>query len=293
MKYAFFLGCTVPVRAQNYELSARKVSKKLGIELIDIPEFRCCGYPVKSVDFKAHLVMSTMNLALAEKKGLNITTLCNACSVTMIEANEEIKHNSTLLNEVNKELKKYGLEYNGNVEVKHFARVLYEDYGIENIGKHIERPLEGYRFAAHYGCHFIRPSVVYAGFDDPEFPISLDRLIEVTGAASVDYPEKQLCCGGGILGIKEAVALALSHKKLSILKGIGIDGLISICPFCSVMYESNQKKIEKTYEEELGIPVIYYTQILGLAMGFSSEDMGLKLNRVKAKKLIEAFTNEK
>jgi len=293
MKYAFFLGCTVPVRAQNYELSARKVSKKLGIELIDIPEFRCCGYPVKSVDFKAHLVMSTMNLALAEKKGLNITTLCNACSVTMIEANEEIKHNSTLLNEVNKELKKYGLEYNGNVEVKHFARVLYEDYGIENIGKHIERPLEGYRFAAHYGCHFIRPSVVYAEFDDPEFPISLDKLIEVTGAASVDYPEKQLCCGGGILGIKEDVALALSHKKLAILKDIGIDGLISICPFCSVMYESNQKKIEKTYEEELGIPVIYYTQILGLAMGYSSEDMGLKLNRVKAKKLIEAFTNEK
>ena len=89
------------------------------------------------------------------------------------------------------------------------------------------------------------------------------------------------------------MALALSHKKLAILKDIGIDGLISICPFCSVMYESNQKKIEKTYEEELGIPVIYYTQILGLAMGFSSEDMGLKLNRVKAKKLIEAFTNEK
>ncbi len=293
MKYAFFLGCTVPVRAQNYELSARKVSEKLGIELIDIPEFRCCGYPVKSVDFRAHLVMSTMNLALAEKKGLNITTLCNACSVTMIEANEEIKHNSNLLNEVNKELKKYDLEYNGNVEVKHFARVLYEDYGIENIKKYITRPLDKYRFAAHYGCHFIRPSVVYSEFDDPEFPVSLDRLIEVTGAVSVDYPDKQLCCGGGILGIKEDVALALSHKKLAILKDIGIDGLISICPFCSVMYESNQKKIEKTYEEELGIPVIYYTQILGLAMGFSSEDMGLKLNRVKAKKLIETFTNEK
>ena len=293
MKYAFFLGCTVPVRAQNYELSARKVSEKLGIELIDIPEFRCCGYPVKSVDFRAHLVMSTMNLALAEKKGLNITTLCNACSVTMIEANEEIKHNSNLLNEINKELKKYDLEYNGNVEVKHFARVLYEDYGIENIKKYITRPLDKYRFAAHYGCHFIRPSVVYSEFDDPEFPVSLDRLIEVTGAVSVDYPDKQLCCGGGILGIKEDVALALSHKKLAILKDIGIDGLISICPFCSVMYESNQKKIEKTYEEELGIPVIYYTQILGLAMGFSSEDMGLKLNRVKAKKLIEAFTNEK
>lgn len=293
MKYAFFLGCTVPVRAQNYELSARKVAKKLEIELVDIPKFRCCGYPVKSVDFKAHLVMSTMNLALAEKKGLNITTLCNACSVTMIEANEEIKHNPTLLNEVNTELKKYGLEYKGNVEVKHFARVLYEDFGIENIGKHISRPLEGYRFAAHYGCHFIRPSVVYSEFDDPEFPVSLDRLIEVTGAVSVDYPDKQLCCGGGILGIKEDVALALSHKKLSILKDIDVDGLISICPFCSVMYESNQKKIEKTYEEELGIPVIYYTQILGLAMGFSSEEMGLKLNRVKAKKLIEAFTNEK
>ena len=291
MKYAFFLGCTVPVRAQNYELSARKVAEKLGIELVDVPDFRCCGYPVKSVNFKGHLVMSAINLALAEKQGLNITTLCNACSVTMIEANEELKEHPEFLEEVNRELSKFGLEYKGTVNVKHFARVLYEDYGLDKLKEHITRPLEGYRFAPHYGCHFIRPSKVYAEFDDPQYPVSLDRLVEITGAEAVDYPEKQLCCGGGILGIKEEVALALSNKKLGIVKEKNADGMISICPFCSVMYEGNQKKIEKTYEKEYGIPVLYYTQILGLSMGFSSEEMGLKLNRIKPRALMEAFSN--
>lgn len=287
MKYAIFLGCTVPVRSQNYELSGRKVAEKLGIELIDLPEFRCCGYPLKAVDSFTQLLLSSYNLAIAESKGINnITTFCNACSVTMIEANEEIKHSDIIKNKVNEELKKQNLQYNGTVKVKHFARVLYEDYGIENLKNKIVKKLEGYKFAAHYGCHFIRPSKVYSEFDDPQFPISLDELIKVTGSSNVEYPEKQLCCGGGILGIKEDTALTLSNKKLSYLKEKEIDGLISICPFCSVMYESNQKKIEKMFSKEYNIPVVYYTQILGLALGFLPDDIGLKQNRIKPEKLL-------
>ncbi len=288
MRYGLFLGCTVPVRSQNYELSGRKVAEKLGIELLDIPEFRCCGYPLKAVDSFTQLLLSSYNLAIAESKGIeNITTFCNACSVTMIEANEEIKHNPLLKEKVNEELKKQNLVYNGSVKVKHFMRVLYEDYGVENIKSRIVRKLEGFRFAAHYGCHFIRPSKVYSEFDDPQFPISLDELIKATGAMDIQYPEKQLCCGGGILGIKEETALALSNKKLSYLKDMEIDGLISICPFCSVMYESNQKKIEKTFNREYNIPVVYYTQVLGLALGFTPDEVGLKQNRIKPEKLLQ------
>uniref|UniRef100_A0A7C4UHN2 CoB--CoM heterodisulfide reductase subunit B n=1 Tax=candidate division WOR-3 bacterium TaxID=2052148 RepID=A0A7C4UHN2_UNCW3 len=290
MRYGLFLGCTVPVRAQNYELSGRKVAERLGIELVDIPEFRCCGYPLKAVDSFTQLLLSSYNLAIAEHKGIDkITTFCNACSVTMIEANEEIKHNDEIRKKVNEELKKQHLSYNGNITVKHFARVLYEDYGIEKIKEKIVKELKGFRFASHYGCHFIRPSKVYSEFDDPQFPVSLDRLVQLTGAESIDYPEKQLCCGGGILGIKEDTALALSNKKLSYLKERNIDGLISICPFCSVMYESNQKKIEKTFNKEYNIPVVYYTQILGLALGFSPDEIGLKMNRIKPERLLTSI----
>ena len=292
MKYALFLGCTVPVRAQNYEISARKIAEKLGIELVDLSEFRCCGYPIKSVNSEASLMMAARNLAIAEEKGLDITTLCNACSVTLVEANHELKANSELLNKVNQELGKEGKKYTGKVAVKHFVRILYEEYGVDKIKEKVVKPLAGVKFAAHYGCHYIRPSEVYEEFDDPEYPVSLDMLIEATGSESVDYPEKQLCCGGGILGIKEEVALALSRKKLDYVKEKEVDGLISICPFCSVMYEGNQKKIEKMFEREYKIPVIYYTQILGLALGIPPEELGFKLNRIKATAFLEKLSNE-
>ncbi len=287
MRYALFLGCTIPVRGQNYEISARKVAEALGIELVDVPEFSCCGFPAKSVDFLTSLLLSARNLAIAEEKGLDILTLCNACTVTLVEAQEELKKHPELLEEVNKRLAKINKKYTGKVKVKHFARMLYEDYGIEKLKEKVKRPLTGFRFAAHYGCHYIRPSEVYEEFDDPENPVSLDRLIEVTGATSVNYAEKGKCCGGGILGIKEEDALKMTKSKLDEVKKVGADAMISICPFCSVMYEGSQKKIEKMFETEYGIPVLYYPQILGIALGFSPDELGFRLNRVRPKNILE------
>ena len=287
MKYALFLGCTIPVRGQNYEMSARKVAEALGIEFVDVPEFSCCGFPAKSVDFMTSLLMSARNMAIAEEKGLDILTLCNACTVTLVEAQEEFRKHPELLEEVNKKLTRIGKKYTGKVKVRHFARFLYEEYGVEKLKEHVKRPLENLNLAAHYGCHFIRPSEVYEEFDDPEHPVSLDRLIEATGARSVNYMEKEKCCGGGILGIKEEDALKMTKEKLDEVKKVNADAMISICPFCSIMYEGSQKKIEKLFETEYGIPVLYYPQVLGLAMGFTPEEMGFKLNRVRANKVLE------
>ena len=289
MRYAFFLGCSVPTRGLNYELSARKVAEKLGIELVDIPEFSCCGFPIRSVSQKAGFTMAARNLALAEKHGLDkIMTLCSACTETLQEANHLFKHNPDFLAEINGELKKFGLEYKGTVEVKHIARVLWEDIGVEEIRKKVVFPLEGARFAAHYGCHYLKPSEIYDHFDDPENPTSLDDLIEATGAESVrQYPDKDKCCGGAILGVKEEVTIKIAGSKLKILKDHDIDALVLICPFCSVIYEGNQKKAEKEYETQFKIPVLYYPQILGLALGFEPDEVGFKLNRIKAKKLLE------
>jgi len=289
MKYAFFLGCTIPARAANYEISTRKIAPKLGIELVDIPDFTCCGFPVKSVDSFTTLVMAAKNISLAEEQGSNICTLCNGCVVTLAEANHELKHNEELRNKVNKELKKIGREYKGTIEVKHFARVLYEDVGVDKIKTAVKYPLEDFKLAAHYGCHYFKPSAVYGRLDDPEFPTTLDKLIEATGAPSFDYETKTECCGGGILGISEDIALQMARVKLDDLKIENADALISICPFCSVMYDANQKSIEKKFETEYNIPVLYYTQILGLALGIPADELEFKRNRIKPKEILVKF----
>ncbi len=294
-KFALYLGCTVPVRAQNYELSARVIARHFGIELVDIPELTCCGFPIKSVSQQSALVMSARNLALAENQGLDIITLCTACTGTQVEANHLLKHDPDALAEVNKILKEEGLEYKGTVEVRHFARVLYEDVGIDRISEEIDVDLGGLAVAAHPGCHFFKPSAAFEGFDDPEHPHIYDDLINATGTRSNLYSERELCCGGAILGIRVDVAYAMAGKKLASITRSGSEAMILICPFCDVMYEQNQKKIEKELEQEFKMPCIYYTQLLGLALGYTPDELGFKINRVKPKEILERIgvTSEK
>ncbi|MCD6595605.1 CoB--CoM heterodisulfide reductase iron-sulfur subunit B family protein [bacterium] len=288
MRYALFLGCSVPTRGLNYELSSRKVAEKLGIEFVDIPEFSCCGFPIRSVNQDAGFTMAARNLALAEKQGLDVITLCSACAETLQEANYIFKHNPDKLAQINKELAKFGLKYNASIEVKHFARLLWEDIGVETIKKSVVKPLVEATVVAHYGCHYLKPSEIYGKFDDPENPTSLDDLIEATGATTIrNYPEKEKCCGGAILGVKEEDTVKMAGSKLKSIVELGADAMILICPFCSVIYEGNQKKAEKEYDMQFKLPIIYYPQLLGLALGFEPDDVGFKLNRIKAKALLE------
>lgn len=288
-RYALYLGCTVPVRGLNYEMSARQVAQRLGIELVDIDGFACCGFPAKPLDWKAGLLMAARNLALAEEQGLDVMTLCSACTGTLTEANHRLQEDAELRTWANEQLAELGHEYRGTVKVRHYARVLYEDVGIERLREAVEVGLDEFAFAPHYGCHYLKPSHLYDGFDDPENPQSLDRLIEATGARVVDYEDEDQCCGGGILGFDEKTALLVAKQKLDHVTAAEADAMILICPFCAIMYEANQRRVEKLYETTYRLPVLYYPQILGLAMGFSVEEMGFRLNRVKPLKIVKAF----
>ena len=282
-KYALFLGCTIPVRAVNYEMSVRKVAKALDIQLVDL-DFECCGLPVKSVNHEAYLLTAASNLAMAEKEGLNVCTLCSACTAVLTEVNKKMKENPAFRDHINAKLKDTGLKYNGSVEVKHFARILHDN--INKIKGQIKKPLSNLKIAPHYGCHYLKPSEIYE-FENPEDPKSLDELIEATGAQAVNYTAKNKCCGGAVLGIDENIALTMSKEKLDSVKESGADAITLICPFCSVMYDVNQKKISTTFNQEYNIPVVYYPQLLGLAMGFSPDELGFSMNRVKTDKLLE------
>lgn len=294
-KFALYLGCTVPVRAQNYELSARVIAKHFGIEFVHIPEFTCCGFPIKSVDQRSSVVMAARNLALAEKQGLDMVTLCTACTGTQVEANHRLKHEPRTLAEVNKILAQEGLEYKGTVNVRHFVRVLYEEIGIDRIREESRVDLKGLKVAGHPGCHFTKPSEAFEEFDDPENPHVYNDLINATSARSSPYSERELCCGGAILGIRMDVAYAMAGKKLQSVRESGSEAMVLICPFCNVMYEQNQKKIEKELEQEYKMPCLYYTQLLGLALGYSPDELGFKLNRVKPTQILEhiGVTSEK
>ena len=298
MRLALYLGCTVPVRAMNYELSARRTAERLGIELVDVDGFACCGYPARSLSWEAALLMAANNLALAEEQGLDICTLCSACTSTLVEANRRLQEDESLRERLNAQLaSSTGRHYGGTIVVRHYARILYEEVGPERLREIVElaldegrgRDLSSFGFAAHYGCHYLKPAHIYDGFDDPENPHTLGELIEATGAQLVTYDEENECCGGGILAIDPETALSISKSKLDHVHAAEADGMVLICPFCDIMYEINQRSIERQFDVTYRLPVLYYPQLLGLALGFTLDEMGFRLNRVKARKIMQHF----
>jgi len=288
MELALFLGCTIPARARQYEISTRRIAEKLGIKFVDIGEFSCCGFPLKAVSKETALLLAARNLSLAEEKGVNvICSICSACTENLTEMSKELNEYPDLREEVNKKLKEINREYKGGVKVKHLGRILYEDIGLERIKKTITKELKNLTITGHYGCHYVRPSKIYDKFDDPEIPHTLEELIKITGANYVSHQSAMLCCGGGILAIAEKVSLALSKEKLDRIKECGADAICLVCPFCSVMYDGNQRSIEEQFQVKYEIPVLFYPQLLGLAMGFDSKELGLQFNVVKTKGLLE------
>lgn len=285
MKYALFLGCTIPARARNYELSARNVAGKLGIDLVDVAAFICCGFPLKNIDHRASDLLGAYNLALADKHQLGLCTLCSSCTSALTESAHQLSSGGPARDEVNRRLAQVGLEYTGGTKVRHLARILFEEVGIEKIRPHFQKDLSGLKVAVHYGCHYLKPSEIYDGFDEVEDPRTIEALVAATGADVIDYPGKKRCCGGPILPVDEKVALAVTNEKLEEVTQAGADVLCLVCPFCAVMYDGNQKGIEAAFHAAYNLPVLYLTQILGLAMGFDRKALGLNLNVVKTKDL--------
>ncbi len=290
-KWLIFLGCAVPYRVSSYEISSRKVLAKLGVELVEMPEFSCCGLPFDPVSHETMMILAAKNLALAEQQGLNILTLCPGCAGTLKKVNKTLKADKAQRDEVNSHLKEAGLEYKGTVETKHLLQFLKEDIGIDKIKASVTRPLTDLKVAEHNGCHILRPKE-YIGFDDPEDPQTLKALIEATGATCLDYIDETECCGAPSVGVSDKVALALARDKLNHIKMVDAQALITICPFCHIMYDTNELRIEKTFNEVYGIPILHYPQLLGLAMGMSPEELAFGELRVNPQKITAQFTTK-
>jgi heterodisulfide reductase subunit B len=286
LKYLMFLGCAIPYRVASFEISARKVLQKLGVELVEMPEFNCCGLPLDPVSHEMMLILAARNLARAEQKGLDIMTLCPGCAGTLKKVNKMLKEDKALREEINKHLKEADLEFKGTINAKHLIQVLIEDIGLEKIKDAVVKPLTKIKVAEHNGCHILRPKE-YIGFDDPEDPQILKTLVEATGAACLEYMDETECCGAPSVGVNDKIALQLARDKLNHIKKVDAQALITICPFCHIMYDTNELRIEKMFNETYGIPVLHYPQLLGLAMGIVPEELGLNELRVDPSKIVK------
>ncbi len=278
-KYALFLGCIAPSRYPGIEAATREMAKVLGIEIVDLQGAGCCPAPgvIKSFDQTAWLAIAARNLALAQKLNADILTICNGCYGSLYDAAHVLHDDPEKLREVNKILREVGLEYTGDVKVRHFAELLYKDIGIEAIKAHVKKPLD-YKVAVHYGCHFLKPSKIKE-LDDPERPKILDELVEATGAKSVAYKDKQMCCGagGGVRSGNPAIAQKMTEEKLKNMQQVGAQFIVDVCPFCHLQFDRTQKDV-KGYD----IPVIHLSQLYGLALGVPKEKLGLEAHEVPA-----------
>jgi heterodisulfide reductase subunit B len=279
MKFALFLGCHIPIRLKQYETSSKAILEQLGVGFVDIEEFNCCGYPLRNIEFKAFLLASARNLSLAEKKKLDVMTLCQCCYGALKKANYLLRENVSLRKEVNVVLEREGLLYEGVVEVKHLLYVLHQGVGVEAIKRKVVKTFKGHKIAAHYGCHVLRPSQVVQ-FDDPVRPSIFDQLVEATGAESIAWSKKLECCGAPLWGSRDELSSELTLKKVKNAMESGADYICSACTYCQIQFDTVQQMILSQKGLNHPLPSILYPQLLGLSMGIDAETLGLKMNKI-------------
>ena len=293
-KNSLYLGCIAPNRYPGIEAATLKTAKNLGLEFADLVGASCCPAPgaFGSMDVLTWEALAARNICLSEKMGLDCTVVCNGCYKSLYDVNEKLKENPTEKAKVNDLLKLADMEFQGTIEVRHLAEQLYKDVGIKKIKDSVVTPLNGIKVGVHYGCHMLKPARERR-FGSPAFsterPTFLDEMVEALGATSVDYKEKMMCCGagGGVRGYKKDYALDMTNEKLRNMQEVGVDVIVDVCPFCHLQFDLGQLEIAEKFGDKYNIPVLHFSQLLGLAQGMSPEELGLSAHQIKVDKLLD------
>jgi heterodisulfide reductase subunit B len=279
VKVAVFWGCRILTEHYGYEMSVREVMPKLGIELVDLKSTSCCGDPIKSVSDFAVTFLSARILALANDAGLgDLFVPCNRCHLMLSEAKYRLDRDEKTGGKVQALLDEEGLKYSNQPRIWHTIDLLHDAVKPETIKEKIKTPLNGVKLATHPGCQILRPSEI-GRVDDAEAPKKLDELVQTLGAETIDYSEKLDCCGSALLPTHQDAALSLAGAKIKALRNYGVDGLVVSCPECHLMYDFKQEAAATTVGGKLKLPVFYYTQLLGVALGVEIRKLGLHLSQ--------------
>ena len=289
MSKKYFLGCVIPGRLPYLEASARKTFEKLGIEISDQAKCSCCPDPTGTglLDHQSWLVIGARNLCLYEESKSDIVSLCSGCTESLKTVKYLLDKDENIKKEINDKLKSIGKNYKGNIDVKHFAEILFEN--IESIEKKVKKPLKDLKIAGHPGCHYLRPSEIIQ-WDDPLNPTTLDRLIEAIGADPVNYSLKNDCCGNPVEKADKDVSYSMLQNKLKSMKESGTDCIACVCPACYQQFEFNQREVNKKFNTDYNFPVFYITELIALAFGLEAEELGLKFHRIKVNEFLQKIS---
>jgi len=274
MKYSYMPGCSLQSTARGYDTSARAVIRELGSELIELDDWNCCGAnALESVSYLLSVAMPARNLALAEAANRDLVTSCSSCFLNLFKVNHRLRREPDLRKKLDEILGAAGLKYQGKARVRHLLDVVANDIGVEAVGKRVERKLSGLKVVPYYGCQTVRP---YGEYDGPYLPNSMDKLIEAVGADNYPYLWKTICCGGVLMTTEKSIGRKLVADLLAAAKGA--DCIVTVCPMCQMNLDAYQGEAAAELGAKVRIPVLFLTQLMGLAFNLPEKDLLLGQN---------------
>ena len=279
MKLAYYPGCVAQESGKELDMATRWVAKALGIELVSFPSFSCCGSGfLDEANEVLNIALNARNLAIAERAGLDLLTICSTCQGMLTLANVRLG-DAKVKARVDGALRPLGIEYRGTTKVKHLLQVLTEDIGLEAIRAKVTRPLDGLKVGAFYGCHLLRPADEM-GWESAEEPHSFEDLLSVLGASPVYYRGRVMCCGFPIQFVKPETASKIAGKQIVDAQEHGAEAMATPCPLCHISLDGYQNQAAKAVGHPLAMPVLHLPQVVGLALGASAEELGLERHLV-------------
>jgi heterodisulfide reductase subunit B len=287
MRYAYYPGCSLEATGRPYEESVAAVSKALGVELVELEDWNCCGATAyMSINEALSFSLSARNLCQAKKIGDTLVTACSACYTNLRKTEAYLAEFPDMKSKVNTALAEAGLNYEGGITTKHFLQTVVEDVGLNRIQSLVKHPLSGLRVAPYYGCQIARP---YGIEDDADNPTMMDKLLVAIGATPTYYPMKTVCCGGSLMGIRKDVALRLCRNILLCAQQYEAQCIAVTCPLCQMNLDAFQSAINKTYGTKFNLPIVYFTQLMGVAFGVDSKGLGLNDCIVPAREVMAKY----
>jgi succinate dehydrogenase / fumarate reductase cytochrome b subunit len=292
LKYALYPGCAAKGATPELYQSTMAIIGRLGIDVVELTAAACCGAGVVTeANPDAALALNARTFAQAEQLGLDVMTICGTCQGVMGAANKRLKQEPGLLNRINALLASEGLVYRGTVQVKHLLWIIVRDIGLQELRRHIRVPFKDFRVAPFYGCYILRPSWD-VGFDDPENPTSLEKVIQAVGGESVAYAGRTKCCGFPIILEKETIAVAMAGANMKEAKEGGADFMVTPCPLCHMSLDIYQERAGKAVGTRLDMPILHLPQLIGLAMGIPAKELGLLRHLIPVESILKRMEKQ-
>jgi len=286
-KFAYFPGCSLEKIALSYNKSSVETSKILGVELQELEDWNCCGATTYfHVDQLLAYTLVARNLAMAEKEGLDLVAPCSACYKNAYFTNKYVKAEPDLAEHINFALEEDDLQFNGNINVHHIMDIYVNEVGMDEIKEKVTKPLDGFGVAPFYGCEIVRPK---ENGEDTENPQFFEELISTMGADPADFPERLRCCGGSLIMTSRSAALEMVRVLLQSAVNSEADVIATACPLCQVNLECYQLQVNEEFGTDYRMPVVYFTQLLGLALGMSRKELGIGSELVSAAPIFGKF----